>query len=124
MMILFSMTGCVFFPGSPCSGVEARNVEVLPRSSPGTKYALLPAPVQHTVLIYGGSAEIKDIKEIATDQPMYQVRFADCGLNPDLFILPDGLLINSEERYLHPNPLTKDVPPSPRSTLDQRKKAP
>jgi len=93
-------------------------------TSVGTKYFFLPAEVKHTVLVYGGASEIRDITEIETDQPMYEVTFRNARVNPPLFILEDGTLVNTTSSAHLRNPLNHVATPHVPSTLDQRKTGP
>jgi hypothetical protein len=114
------LTGCICSRNN--SRAIVKNVPAMSLTSPGTQYALLPERVQHTLLVYGGAAEIRDIKEISTTEPMYEVRFINFTVNPTLFVLQDGTLVNCAGPYYPTNTFNRIAPPAEPSTLDQRKK--
>jgi len=67
-----------------------------PTSSPGAKFALLPASVQRTITTQGGAAEIEDINKLpGAGRDVYEVRFRESGVNPTLYVAEDGTLVNS-----------------------------
>ncbi|HWF19731.1 MAG TPA: hypothetical protein VG754_10705 [Verrucomicrobiae bacterium] len=77
----------------------------------------MPAKVQHTILAYGGSAEIKDINTVGEDEDVYKVQFTNPGVTPTLFVSEDGTPLNAAPTNSVP---WVEPPPVP-STLDQRK---
>lgn len=67
-----------------------------PMDSPGTKYTLLPTPVQRTITAMGGASEIRDINKIGQPiQDVYEVQFANPVKNPTLYVALDGSLVNA-----------------------------
>jgi hypothetical protein len=66
-----------------------------PTSSPGSKYALLPVAVQHTIAAVAGAAEIKDINKVpGTDGDYYEITFRYPALYPTLYVAENGTLLN------------------------------
>jgi hypothetical protein len=65
-----------------------------PTSSPGTKFALLPAAVQHTITVQAGAAEIKDINKVpGVDHDYYEITFRDPTAYPNLYVAEDGTVL-------------------------------
>lgn len=70
----------------------------------GTKLEDLPAAVQTTIKEKAAGAKIADIdKEERTGQVIYEVSFADEGLNPKIHVAADGRLVGEEEAELFHN---------------------
>ncbi len=67
----------------------------LPLVSAGTKFALLPPAVQHTVRAEAGAAQISDIvKDTSAGRIVYRIYFFNSDAFPPLFIAPDGSVLN------------------------------
>jgi hypothetical protein len=65
-----------------------------PTSSPGSKYALLPRAVQHTITSQAGAAEIKDINKVpGEDQDYYEITFREPATTPTMYVAEDGTLL-------------------------------
>ena len=63
----------------------------------GTEFSELPAAVQDTIRAQRPNAKIDDIdKEMRTGRTVYEIQFAEPGLNPKLHIAEDGTLIQGE----------------------------
>ena len=64
-------------------------------NSPGTIFSLLPSTVQRTITAQAGAAEIKDVNKVAgATREIYEVQFANPGVNPTLYIAENGTLIS------------------------------
>ncbi|EEF62555.1 hypothetical protein [Pedosphaera parvula] len=64
-------------------------------NSPGTKFALLPSAVQRTITSQAGSADIRDINKVAgSNREVYEIKFANPGVSPNLYIAEDGTLVS------------------------------
>jgi len=66
-----------------------------PTISPGTKFALLPVPVQNSIRAHAGMSDIADINKVAGTEPeVYEVTFRDF---PKLYIASNGDLVNEAD---------------------------
>lgn len=69
-----------------------------PLVSPGTKFAALPAAVQHTIRAETGGAEIEDIvRDTASGTPIYRVYFTAREVLPPLYVAADGSVLNPDK---------------------------
>ena len=60
----------------------------------GTRFSELPPAVQHTIRTQNPTGQIADIdKERRSGRVIYEVQFAEPGLNPRLHIAEDGTLL-------------------------------
>lgn len=68
-----------------------------PLLSPGAQFATLPPAVQRTVRAEAGAAEITDvIKDNLYGRVLYRIYFRDRGIDPPLYVAPDGTLLNPD----------------------------
>jgi hypothetical protein len=95
--IIILVSGCVEDKvAAPPAAVAVNPPITYTTNSPGTKFALLPAAVQRTVMAQAGSAEIKDINKVTgANREVYEIKFRDPANNPTLFVAEDGTLINT-----------------------------
>ncbi|MDB6109920.1 MAG: hypothetical protein JWR69_1670 [Pedosphaera sp.] len=87
----------ILVAGCRATKPEAASTAIVPQptSSAGSKYALLPRAVQHTITAQAGAAEIKDINKVpGEDQDYYEITFRDSAVAPTLYVAEDGTLLN------------------------------
>ena len=85
--------GCATSHRTREAAAEAREAE--PRVSPGTKFALLPAPVQSSIRAHAGMSDIADINKVpGVDHDVYKIMFRDY---PTLYIADNGDLVKESD---------------------------
>jgi len=85
MVALGLMAGCASHDMNEPRGKEAL----------GTRFSELPPAVQNTIRAQRPNGKIADIdKERRSGRVVYEVQFAEPGLNPKLHIAEDGTLLS------------------------------
>lgn len=68
-------------------------------TTPKLRIEDLPPPVQEAVRAKAGQRRIADIeRELWNGQPVYEIEFAEPGLNPQVHIAADGTVLRDERR--------------------------